>query len=62
MQGEAIYKGGLYMKIVRIEYQRADYAGGDYLRGGLYMKAVRMEYQGVHHAGGLRLSMRGAYT
>ena len=28
MQGETIYEGGLYMKILVMEYQRADYAGG----------------------------------
>ena len=27
-RGETIYKGGLYMKAVRMEYQRANYVGG----------------------------------
>ena len=43
MQGETIYKGGLNMKIVRMEYQRADYTGGRLsTRGDYTLKTIKI--------------------
>ena len=56
-EGGASTGGGLYTKVICMQYQEGDYAweGGASTGGGLYTKVVCMEYQEGDYAWSLSM-------